>query len=79
MLAVVPTVLSALLSWGLNYVPFVESSEGEHGSSWGSTAGRWAHSRQQVLAKQRRTGRLCSLQHWQPWRLLQGGGDSATV
>lgn len=42
MLAIVPPVLSLLLSLALNYVPFVEASErhSSSGSSWSSTDGR---------------------------------------
>jgi hypothetical protein len=55
MLALLPTVLSALLSLGLNYVPYVEASEACHhtqqqqqqhagssssGSHWATTQGR---------------------------------------
>jgi hypothetical protein len=40
MLALVPSILSILLSFGLNYVPFVEASEGLHSTSWFSTEGR---------------------------------------
>eukprot|EP00878_Enallax_costatus_P019833 GHUV01020938.1.p1 GENE.GHUV01020938.1~~GHUV01020938.1.p1 ORF type:complete len:645 (+),score=182.60 GHUV01020938.1:242-2176(+) len=43
MLAIVPPVLALLLSMALNYVPFVEVSEGHNtpGYSWASTEGRF--------------------------------------
>lgn len=42
MLAIVPPVLGLLLSLALNYVPYVEASEGHSGpgASWSSTEGR---------------------------------------
>lgn len=41
MLALVPSSLGLLLSLGLNYVPFVETSEVAHPNSRWSTRSRW--------------------------------------
>eukprot|EP00879_Flechtneria_rotunda_P016105 GHRR01016846.1.p1 GENE.GHRR01016846.1~~GHRR01016846.1.p1 ORF type:complete len:649 (+),score=200.09 GHRR01016846.1:867-2813(+) len=41
MLAFVPPALGIIMSLGLNYVPYVETSEGLQGSKWFSTEGRF--------------------------------------
>eukprot|EP00775_Hariotina_reticulata_P012752 gene12752-12881_t len=82
LLALAPSILSILLSFGLNYVPFVEASEGLHSTSWFSTEGRFLMSFLLVAAMalyQMASAVLMGQQHLSPSSLYVILGGQAAL